>query len=262
MKLQSFNYHTHTYICGHAIGTAEDMILAAIQGGFKTIGISEHIGHNGWDDPKDRLNFKDNEKYLEMMYALKEKYKDKINVRVGFECELYEENKQYLLKIKDACDYMICGQHTIAMHTPDLFVEGYSSDENIEKVADIICEGIELGLFKYIAHPDYFLLGKCAFTPRKKAAIRKIAQCCKAHDVVIEINLKGCKYGKHTYDGIESYMYPNSETFKIVGEVGAKVCFGYDAHHPDDLVKRRYLENEMKEAFKAYNLHFVEDLEL
>lgn len=262
MKLQSFNYHTHTYLCGHAIGTAEEMIQAAISGGFKTIGISEHIGHDGWDDPKDRLNFKDNDAYLEMMYALKAKYKDKIDVRVGFECELYEENKAYLLKIKDACDYLICGQHTVKMHAPDVFVDGYNDDEPIEKMADIICEGIKLGLFKYIAHPDYFLLGKCAYTPRKKAAIRKVAICCKEHDVVMEINLKGCKYGTHVYDGKESYLYPNHETFRIIGEVGAKVCFGYDAHHPNDLIKRRHLEFALKEAFAPYNLNFVEDLVL
>ena len=62
------------------VSTAEEMILAAIKGGFKTIGISEHIGHDGWDDPKDRLNFKDNDAYLEMMYALKEKYKEQIRI--------------------------------------------------------------------------------------------------------------------------------------------------------------------------------------
>ena len=40
---QPFNYHTHTYRCGHA-STEEDeaYILAAIEAGFKQIGISDH----------------------------------------------------------------------------------------------------------------------------------------------------------------------------------------------------------------------------
>lgn len=260
--MQKFNFHTHTYLCGHAFGTAEEMILAAIKSDFKTIGISEHIGHNGWDDPKDRLNFEDNDAYLEMMYALKEKYKDQINVKVGFECELYEENKDYLLAMKNKCDYMICGQHTVKMHTPDVFIEPYNSDEHIEQMANLVCEGIELGLFKYIAHPDYFMMNQSVYTPRKKEAIRKIAKCAKKHDVVMEINIKGCKYGKRMYDFGESYMYPNDETMRILGEEKVRVCFGYDAHHPDDLMKKRHMEEELKERYKAFNLQYVEDLDL
>ena len=32
------NYHTHTYRCGHAIGTDEEYVLAAIEKGFKENG--------------------------------------------------------------------------------------------------------------------------------------------------------------------------------------------------------------------------------
>ena len=37
------NYHTHTARCGHATGTDEDYVLAAIEQGFDELGFSDHV---------------------------------------------------------------------------------------------------------------------------------------------------------------------------------------------------------------------------
>ncbi|UTY40530.1 hypothetical protein NMU03_07080 [Allocoprobacillus halotolerans] len=52
---------------------------------------------------------------------MKEKYKDQIEVLVGFEIEYYEDQKDYLLKMKECCNYMIIGQHF-------RYVHGYNYD--------------------------------------------------------------------------------------------------------------------------------------
>lgn len=261
MKLQTFNYHTHTYRCGHAVGSEEEYIQAAIKAGFTTIGISEHMGYQGWDDPNERIPYNELDDYLQVMYALKEKYKNQINVRIGFECEFFEDSIEHLKKMKSKCDYLICGQHAPDRSNAYYDQEPYCNDDYIMKMAYQVCRGIELGLFKYIAHPDYFMMSKCAFTPKKAEAIKKIAQCAKDHDVVLEINLKGTKYGKKEYATGYSYYYPNTEVFKIIGEVGTKVCFGYDAHAPQLLLERSK-EAELKANFKPFHLQYVEDLEL
>lgn len=261
MKLQDFNYHTHTYRCGHAVGNEEEYVKSAIQAGFKTLGFSEHMGYEGWDDPNERIPYLKLDEYLKDMYALKEKYKDQINIRVGFECEYFEDSLKHLKKYRDKCDYMICGQHAYDRHEHYYDQSPYDSDDYIEIMAEQVCEALATGLFQYLAHPDYFLLSKCDFTKRKSAAIRKIAECAKKHDAVLEINFKGTKYGKQIYDGIESYYYPNYHVFKIIGEVGCKVAFGYDAHNPEFLLQR-YKEKELHEAFKELNLNFVDNLVL
>ena len=49
-----YNYHTHTYLCGHAEGAPEEYVLKAIEGGIKYMGFSEHIPHlekDGTDSP-------------------------------------------------------------------------------------------------------------------------------------------------------------------------------------------------------------------
>ncbi len=258
--MQSFNYHTHTYRCGHAVGCAREYIESAIQAGFTTLGFSEHLGFKGWDDKSERLNFDELDEYIAELKQLKEEYKDRIQIRIGCESEYFEDAKEYLLEISKKVDYLICGQHNYDRQPHYYDQYPYYQEEYIAIMAQQVCAGIEAGLFQYVAHPDYFLLGKQDFCEGYAQAIRKIAECCKEHDVVLEINLKGTKYGQREYDGVGmSYLYPNHHTFKIIGEVGCKVCFGYDAHHPNDL-NRRHLEEELKQAFQAYNLQYIEDL--
>ena len=36
------NLHTHTYRCGHAEGTEEEYVLAAIENGYVKLGFSDH----------------------------------------------------------------------------------------------------------------------------------------------------------------------------------------------------------------------------
>ena len=37
------NYHTHTSRCGHAGGTDEEYVLAAIEAGWQVLGFSDHM---------------------------------------------------------------------------------------------------------------------------------------------------------------------------------------------------------------------------
>lgn len=261
MKRQTFNYHTHSYRCGHAVGKEEEYIKAAIEAGFTTIGMSEHMGYWDWDDPCERIAYDQLDDYLATMYALKDKYKDSINVRVGFECEYFDDALEHLKKMQKKCDYLICGQHSLDRSNTYYDLPAYCGDEYITYMAEQVCRGIEHKLFRYIAHPDYFMLSKCDFTSKKADAIRKIAICAKSNDVVLEINLKGPKYGQKEYANGISYLYPNTEVFTIIAEVGTKVCFGYDAHQPQALLDATR-EFEMRKVFQYLHLNYVEDLQL
>ena len=41
--MKKTNFHTHTYRCGHANGSEEDMICAAMKMGIEELGLSEHV---------------------------------------------------------------------------------------------------------------------------------------------------------------------------------------------------------------------------
>ena len=89
--LQDFNYHTHTYRCGHAIGSDEDYVLAAIKAGYKTLGFSDHAPYRHYPNPRIHMNWDQIDDYLSSIAALKEKYHDQIDIHVGFESEFYPE---------------------------------------------------------------------------------------------------------------------------------------------------------------------------
>ncbi|MFQ6791613.1 MAG: PHP domain-containing protein [Thomasclavelia sp.] len=153
MIKQNFNIHTHTSRCNHAIGKDEQYILAAIDAGMKTIGFSEHIAYPKLEIPGERMPNSAVDEYLRTMYALKEKYQDQIEILVGFEIEYFENQKDYLLEMKKRCDFMIVGQHY-------RYDEGYNydyfnNDEDVIVYAKQIERALEVGLTRYIAHPDF-----------------------------------------------------------------------------------------------------------
>lgn len=255
---QNFNYHTHTTRCGHAVGFDEEYIEAAIQAGFTTLGFSEHLGYEGWDDAQERIPFLEIDEYLQTMYAYKEKYKDKINLKVGFEFEYFEEDKAYLHKIKSRCDYLINGQHAINRNH---YVHDSCSDEDVQLYAKQICMAMQEGLSDYLAHPDYFMLGRGSegFNEACAKAMHEIATCAKKHQIPVEINLKGLRYGKKQFPYGERYIYPHRETYEILAEHGCDIVYGYDAHTPTALLEQEK-EALTDDIIKDLQLHFISDL--
>ena len=252
---QTYNLHTHTTRCGHAFGRDEQYILAAIEAGMNTIGFSEHIAYPGFEIPNERMHEKDMKEYLDSIYDLKEKYKNKIEVLVGFEFEYFEDQKEYLLEMKKKCDYMIIGQHF-------RYVDGYNydffnHDEDVLFYAGQIERALELGLTRYIAHPDFFMLGRRKWTDACDEAAKKIVAAAEKHGAVLEINLNGLRYGKLSYETGEAYAYPCREFFQYVGK-NNRVCFGYDAHKPVTLLEASRIETCLSILGKPEN-HFVSD---
>lgn len=253
---QDYNIHTHTTRCHHAVGKDEQYILAAIEAGMKTIGFSEHIAYPHVEILGERMSNSDVQEYLKTMYALKEKYKDQIEVLVGFEIEYYEDQKDYLLKMKKCCDYMIIGQHF-------RYVNGYNydyfnNDEDVVVYARQIERALELGLTRYIAHPDFFILGRRKWTPACDEASQIIVNAAQKYQAVLEINLNGIRYGKINYEDGLAYAYPHPHFFKHVSNKH-KVCFGYDAHHPTTLLEKHRISLCL-ELFNHKKLTFLEDI--
>lgn len=256
--MQNFNYHTHTYRCGHATGKDDEYIQSAIDAGFEVLGMSEHIGFDGWDDEKERIPFVEMDKYIEDMQALREKYKDQIDIKIGFEFEYFDDKEDYLKEMLSKVDYMIVGQHAKNF---DMYYDHGCNDDDVDIYASQICAALDCGLTKYVAHLDYFMLGKDEFTKRNEKAIEKICDAVLRNDAYLEINLKGATYGKKLYNGIQQYIYPHYDVFRIVAQKGCKVMFGYDAHKPE-MLQVREKEELLKEEFKDLNLNYQDKIKL
>ena len=87
----NYNFHTHTHFCGHANGEIEEYIKNAVAANMTNMGFSEHFPYmcsNGVQSGY-RLQLDDIEKYFAQINELREKYKDEINIKIGFEMEDY-----------------------------------------------------------------------------------------------------------------------------------------------------------------------------
>ena len=99
------NYHTHTRYCDGK-DTPEEIILEAIRLGCKEIGFSGHAYTSF--DPSYCMSADNMLRYSNEILSLKEKYKDRINVLLGYEFDLFSDPI-----IHGPYDYLIGGVHYV-----------------------------------------------------------------------------------------------------------------------------------------------------
>lgn len=98
------NLHTHTYYCDGK-DAPEDMVRAALDLGFKTLGFSGH-GYSVYDEDYC-MSKEDTLKYRQEVQRLQEAYKDRIDIRLGVEMDYYGEKEDY------PYDFVIGSVHSI-----------------------------------------------------------------------------------------------------------------------------------------------------
>ncbi|MBQ0110791.1 MAG: histidinol-phosphatase [Oscillospiraceae bacterium] len=216
------NLHTHTYRCHHASGTEEEYIQNAISGGIKVMGFSDHLPHINEDGSQDgyRIWTDDAKDYIATVNALKEKYKDTIELHVGFECEYYKKYFPEMLARaqKLGAEYLILGQHFIydgARYAGD----GQNGKPELEEYISCIEEAAKTGKFTYLCHPDVFYAN--LDDGEIKAGYEKICQICNKYSLPVEINMLGIR---------DHRRYPDPRFWEIAGKYGCETVFGFDAH--------------------------------
>lgn len=94
------NYHTHTTYCDGK-NTPEEIVLRAIEEGFDAIGFSGH-GYTSFDES---YCMKDISAYISDIGGLKEKYKGKIQIYLGYEEDAFAPSN------REDFDYIIGSSH-------------------------------------------------------------------------------------------------------------------------------------------------------
>ena len=251
---QNFNYHTHTYRCGHAgMYKTEEYVLAARDAGLKVLGISDHcpVSALEFQDIKLRMHLKDAEEYISEINGLKEKYKD-IEILSGFECEYDNMKASFLSELRDKVDYLVLGQHFIS----DVKREGNSDYPTV--YAHEVCAAMESGLFDMVAHPDIFMNYSDTFTQiedqtkfmeNARIASQMICEKAKELNIPLEINLHGT---------LENKGYPSKLFWEICEKVGAPVIYGVDAHDPKEFLSMRENMDKSEGKIGYANLNVLE----
>ena len=232
------NYHTHTRWCRHGAGEIEDYIEEAIRCGLEVLAITEHVPHRDNRDKK-RMVWEEFEDYDKALNQAIEKYKDRIRLIKGFECEYYPEELNDYRRFRDEYGYklLILGQHRCGVDREiDNFAE--KGPYEMRVYAQTVCAGLETGLFSFLAHPDVPLVKYAGgWDQRSEKAMRQIFEVCQRRNIPVEINVNGMRNKK---------AYPSREVFLLSKEYDLKYLVNADAHEP------QYLCDEVVEAAEKF----------
>ncbi len=243
------NLHNHTFRCHHATGTDEEYILQAIGAGYTEIGFSDHcpfIPYEGCKQSGYRVYLEDSEDYFNSLNALREKYKDQIQIHIGFEMEYYPEYFDSMRKlVKDlGAEYLVLGQHFLGSDVDHAFYAGVATDdvEKLKKYCELAAAGLETGVFTYLAHPDliHFTGDMDIYEEVMRDMIQKIVKL----DYPLEFNRLGY---------YEKRNYPMESFWKIAGEEKARCVIGLDAHQPEVYADKDTI-GEIEQYLKNFGL--------
>ena len=243
------NYHTHTELCGHAVGNVKDYVDMAIKLGFKEIGISDHAHTpisfmSAFDYERNVLGQIMTDEEFENIYVpqvIEAKKHNDIKIFLGLETEYLPEHHDYFENLRKKVDYLVLGMHFFN-HNNKTYSTYDDIDSNSLKIyTDIAIKAMSTGLYSIFAHPDLFMYsyhsikGDRVFDETCIECSKKIIDAAIKYDMYLEINANGIQNTFRDFPEYKNYLYPREEFWELVNGSNAKVVIGADAHKPEAL---------------------------
>lgn len=268
------DYHIHTYYSDDSTYPMEQVVKDAINKGITDLCFTDHVDYGIKEDtdkltPAQRQELKvklqnhnvpqynvDYPAYLTEYQDLKEKYADKINLKLGMEFGLQIHTIPQYQKLFNSYpfDFIIMSCHQVENKEfwTQEFQQGRSQDEYNQRYYDEILEQVK-------NYHDYSVLGHLDLIARyDKAGIYpfakirdKIAEILKiviADGKGIELNTSSVRYKIHNAQG-EQELTPSREILTLYKELGGRIITtGSDSHKPEHL--GAYITEQRQELLK------------
>lgn len=268
------DYHIHTYYSDDSTYPMEQVVKDAISKGITDLCFTDHVDYGIKEDadkltPEQRQELKvkiqnpnvpqynvDYPAYVAEYQDLKEKYADKINLKLGMEFGLQIHTIPQYQKLFNSYpfDFIIMSCHQVENKEfwTQEFQQGRSQDEYNQRYYDEILAQVK----KY---HDYSVLGHLDLIARYDKAgvypfakIRdKIAEILKiviADGKGIELNTSSVRYKIHNAQG-EQELTPSREILALYKELGGRIITtGSDSHKPEHL--GAYITEQRQELLK------------
>ena len=235
MKTTRIDLHNHTTRCNHAEGTVNEYIERAIELGIDIYGFSEHAPMDF--DEKYRLPFSDMDAYVSDVLTAKERYKDEIEILLGYEVDyLPGHMEEAVLNAK--VDYLIGSVHFIdkwSFDNPE-FIGGWKT-KDIDEIWKAYFEATEAmvktGKFDIVGHLDLIKVFKYMPKTDVRLLAKNVLKAIKKSGMVMELNAAGLrKPVKEIYPSQalleEAYALDIPITFSSDAHAVDQVGFGYD----------------------------------
>ena len=229
------DFHMHTDFSGDCDIPAQTMIEQAISLSMKQLCITDHYDYDYPDEPE--LFLIDFDKYFEKMSYLKEKYSDKIDLRIGVELGLQPHLAALYTDILSQYpfDFVIGSSHVV--HGLDPYYAAFY-EKRTEKAAyreyfESILENIE-------SYHDFDVYGHLDYVVRYGPTSNENYDWREYQDVIDEILRKLISLGKGIELNTGGFKYglghpnPTEEIIRRYRELGGEIItIGADAHKPE-----------------------------
>lgn len=232
------NFHTHTVFCD-GNNTAEEMVLAAIDKGFDTLGFSGH----GYTDFDQRYCMTDTDGYIREIRRLKEAYAGKINILLGTEEDIFHP-----VEDRDVYDYIISSSHYFLLNGKyypiDSSLECFRAwitawDYNIPALTEAYYSAFIAHLKQYqptlIGHFDLITKFDEKYEPlflndpEYNALAEKYTALALETGSIFELNTGAIARGHR------DTPYPAVNLLRVIRKAGSSVVLCSDSHHVDTL---------------------------
>lgn len=238
MVLRS-NIHTHSSMSDGA-NTLEEMVLAALERNFVSLGFSDHC----WApyDSDCCLSLEGEALYREECRRLQKKYEGRIELAMGYEyCALAPDAD------KGIYDYVIESVHRVYRDGEYLSIDGSAAifDEQVEKYYngdvyafvghyfETVCRSIVRGTGEILGHIDLitkFNENDQRFSTSDKRFMEPALEALRLaveKDMIVEVNTGAMSRG------YRSAPYPGPALLKVLKDMNGRITISSDCHRAE-----------------------------
>ena len=263
MKTGMRNYHTHTSRCKHASGTDEEYVLTAIEQGYAALGFTDHTPWpyaNGYVS-RIRMDVEQLGDYVASIRALKEKYRGRIELFIGLECEPFPQYYGWLREMKEKyqLDYLILGNHVSQEDEAGHFYMRSQTRDDLKRYTESTLQGMESGLFTYLAHPEVSWSDYQQVDDACMDMAEAICREARRLNMPLEYNLLGNDYRET--QRTHGLGYPHDAFWEVAARHGNAGIVGIDAHRPEMLTWTGKVI-AAQEHLRALGVQVIDQLEL
>lgn len=233
-----YDYHIHTFRCGHAVGTVEEYVESARKKGLLEMGFSDHLPMywlpEEMRDPGLAMPWSELEIYIEEVQRAQRDNPD-FSIKLGVEADYIPGYEKQLAQIISSLplDYVLGSVHYLgdwAFDDPATIgnYKDYDITDLYQRYFQAVIQAASSGLFDIISHPD--LIKKFGFKPNLplKDLYGQTASILKQFDLCIDVNAAGWRYPCQE-------LYPAPEFLEVCCAKGVPVTLGSDAHKPEQV---------------------------
>lgn len=237
MKHITSDCHMHTCFSADSDTKPEEMVEGALKKGLSTICFTDHYDKDLYVHGKEMIF--NAEEYWTYMTALKEQYKNRIEIRIGMEfgmepclgakCKALAEQYPY--------DFIIGSTHSVDFKDPafpDFFAECSGREKCIKMFEQTVKNLQSIEDFDVLGHIDYIVrytdlknggYSYQAFGDYIDAILKEVISRGKG----IELNTSGFKYGL-------GFCHPHPDVIRRYRELGGEIItVGADGHRPEHI---------------------------